>query len=45
MLAKVELPNLPLDFTFDTELSSTTQKQIRSSILLHIGPLNINMPQ
>ena len=45
MLAKLELPNLPLDFTFDTELSSSTQKQIKSSISLHIGPLNINMSQ
>ena len=45
MLGKVESPNLPLDFTFDTTPTSFAQQPINDSITLPIACLNINTPQ
>ena len=45
MLDEVELPNLFLDFTFDTPLPSFAQQPINDLITLPFAYLNINMPQ
>ena len=45
VLDEVEPLNLPLDFTFDTPLSSFAQQPINYLITPPIASLNIDMPQ
>ena len=45
MLDEVALPNLPLDFTFNTPPSSFVQQRINDSITLPTVSLNINTSQ
>ena len=45
VLDEVEPLNLPLDFTFDTPLSSFAQQPINDLITPPIASLNIDMPQ